>query len=61
MDDACIFGNIIEIFGQGKVTKIEIRGPSSPLKFHMTLAQSCKNTPTCLYKDPKISIAKKKK
>jgi hypothetical protein len=37
------------------------KGPSNLLKFHMALAQLCKNTSTYLFKQPNTSIAKGKK
>jgi hypothetical protein len=55
MEDVCIFCNVLENFLRRKITKTKIGRPSGPLKFHMALAQSCKNTSACLFKHPNAS------
>ncbi len=57
MEDTCILRNVIEIFWQRKMTKVKIWTPSSLFKLQMAMAQSCKNTSTCLCKQPNTSIA----
>jgi hypothetical protein len=44
MEDDCMFYNVIETFWRRKIIKIKSGGPFGPLKFHMALTQSCKNT-----------------
>jgi len=61
MEGVCILCNVIEIFLQRKVTKTKGGRFFVPLQFHMALAQSCKNTSTCLSKNPNSSIAKGRK
>jgi hypothetical protein len=58
MEDACSLCNVIEIFCQRKVTKTKRRGPSSPFKLQMALAQLCKNTSICLCRLTNTSTAK---
>jgi hypothetical protein len=48
MKDACILYNVIQVFLQSKVTRLERGGLSSLLKLQITLAQSCKNISACL-------------
>jgi len=57
-DTSCIFYNVIEIFWQRKVIKVERWGPFGPFKLQMALAKSCKNTLTCLCKQQNTLIKK---
>jgi hypothetical protein len=58
MEDVCILCNVLEMFWWKKVTKREKKGPFGTFKLQMALAQSCKNTSTCLCKHPNFQLLK---